>query len=300
MKLAITGTSGFVGSRFLEYNSAKYTFHKLSLRDFLIEDLDLVNVGAVLHLAGKAHQMKAIEDSIYFHVNFEMTKALADQAKRQGVPLFVFVSSVKVYGDKNDLFVNEDSECKPTDAYGKSKLMAEEYLRSIESDQFKVAIVRPPLVYGPRVKGNMIRFLRLAEKNIPLPFGGDANQRSMVFIDNLVALINRIIETGASGTFVAGDRQPLSTGKLMSLIRGSMKKRAGLVTVPSVGRNILKSVSPKLFNRLFGSFVIDNSNTNKVLAFTPPVSTEEGIRQMVNWYLQVPNEGNLRAAFNKK
>jgi len=68
MKLAITGTSGFVGSRFLEYNSAKYTFLKLSLRDFLIEDLDLVNVGAVLHLAGKAHQMKAIEDNIYFRV----------------------------------------------------------------------------------------------------------------------------------------------------------------------------------------------------------------------------------------
>ena len=299
MKVTVTGSSGFVGSRFLEYNAGKFTFLRLSLRDYAIDEIDLSNVGAIVHLAGKAHQMKAIDDNVYFHVNFEMTKAFADKAKKQGVPLFIFVSSVKVYGDKDDLFVNEDSECKPTDAYGKSKLMAEEYLRSIESDQFKVAIVRPPLVYGPRVKGNMIRFLRLAEKNIPLPFGGDANQRSMVFIDNLIALINRIIEIGASGTFVAGDRQPFSTGKLMSLMRGFMKKKAGLVTVPSVGRNILKSVSPKLFNRLFGSFVIDNSKTNQVLSFTPPITTEEGIRQMVNWYMQVPNEGNLRAAFNK-
>ena len=150
--------------------------------------------------------------------------------------------------------------------------MAEIYLRSIQTDDFKVAIIRPPLVYGPGVKGNMTRFLKLAEKNIPLPFGGRTNQRRMVFLDNLVELINRVIDTGAAGTFVAGDLNPISTGELMGLIRGFMNKKEGLITIPSLGKKLLKTMSPKLFNRVFGSFVISNQKTNQVLGFAPPFS----------------------------
>ena len=172
---------------------------------------------------------------------------MADQAKRQQVPHFIYVSSVKVYGDDKE-YLDEDSPCHPTDAYGKSKLLAEQYLQSIESPGFKVAIVRPPLVYGPGVKGNLIRFLRLAEKDMPLPFAGVDNRRTMVYLDNLVELINTIIEKQATGIFVAGDLQPLSTAELMTLMRGFMGKKPGLVGISSVGRKLLKTLRPKLFN----------------------------------------------------
>ena len=300
MRLAITGAGGFVGSRFLEYNSGKYSFKRIQLRNASAQERDLSKIDAIVHLAGKAHEMKAIDENIYYEVNFELTKSLADDAKKQRVPHFIFISSVKVYGDKNDLFVDEDSVCEPSDAYGKSKLQAENYLRSIQSADFKIGIVRPPLVYGPGVKGNMIRLLKLAEKNIPLPFGGDHNQRSVVFVDNLVELINRVIETQGSGTFLAGDRHPISTGKLLALMRGFMDKRPGLITIPSAGRKLLKTLSPKLFSRLFGSFVVDNERTNRRLEFQPPYSTEYGVREMVDWYMKAGKQGNLPLALNKQ
>jgi UDP-glucose 4-epimerase len=162
--------------------------------------------------------------------------------------------------------------------------MAEEYLLSISSNTFKVAIVRPPLVYGPRVKGNMIKLLQLAEKNIILPLGNIGNKRSMVFIDNLVALINNIINKQASGIFIAGDARPISTDELVCLMRRFLHNNSRLVSIPAFLRTIIKKVKPALYVRLFGSFVVDNGGTNKLLNFTPPYSTEYGIGKMVHWY----------------
>ena len=157
MKLAITGSGGFVGKRFMEYNKGRYQLINVSLRSADPSDIDLQEAESILHLAGKAHDMHAKDERVYYEVNYELTKMLADEARKQGVPHFIYVSSVKVYGEEQNGILNESSPCHPLDAYGKSKLQAETYLRSIESDQFKVAIVRPPLVYGPGVKGNMIR-----------------------------------------------------------------------------------------------------------------------------------------------
>ena len=284
MKVLVTGINGFIGSRFLEYNKQKYELIPVSMRSANIGALDLHDVQSIVHFAGKAHEMSAIDDSIYFEINYDLTKQLADRAKAQGVSQFIFISSVKVYGEESEEVLTESSGCTPEDAYGKSKLQAENYLRSIQSDTFRVAIVRPPLVYGPHVKGNMIRFLKLAEKNIPLPFGNMDNKRSMVFIDNLVELINRIIERRASGTFVAGDREPLSTEYLMRQMRTSMGKKQKLIGIPGIVKGLLKKVRPSLYKRLFQSFVISNEATNTTLNFNPPYSSDYGIEQMVKWY----------------
>jgi len=299
MRIGITGTGGFVGSRFMEYNKKRFSLFPIILRNIKPADLDLSGLDAIVHLAGKAHEMNTIDDQVYDDVNFGLTKELAVEAKKKGVQSFIYISSVKVYGDKEDLFVDEDSLCHPTDAYGKSKLKAENFLKSIQDEQFKVAIIRPPLVYGPGVKGNMIRLLKLAEKNTLLPFGGVSNKRSMVFLDNLVELINRAIETRAMGIFVAGDEKPVSTGELLSLIRGFMGKKAGIVTIPSPGRKLLRILRPGLYKRLFGSFVIDHHKTDELLGFTPPYSTEYGVKQMVNWYLTEQKGPNLNKAANE-
>lgn len=285
MKIAVTGSTGFVGKRYMDIVYKDYEKAALDLRNVAPEAMDLKGINAIVHLAGKAHEMQPIPDSIYFNVNYELTKDLADRARAAGVSHFIYISSTKVYGDEIPGVVNEDSPCLPVDAYGKSKRKAEEYLLSIQSPEFTVAIIRPPLVYGPGVKGNMIRLMELAGKKIPLPFGKTGNARSMVYVDNLVALINRVIEKKAGGIFVGGDLSPLSTDKLITLMRKSMGNATGLITIPHFFRKILKRVKPALYIRLFGSFEVDNKATNQKIDFTPPYTSEEGIAVMVQWYL---------------
>ncbi len=286
MKIGVTGSSGFVGKRYMQIESNGYEKLALDLRNVTPEEMNLQGINTIVHLAGKAHEMQPIPDWVYFKINFELTKSLADSAKAAGVSHFVYISSTKVYGDVVTGVVNEDSACLPVDAYGKSKRQAEEYLLSIQTPEFIVSIIRPPLVYGPGVKGNMIKLLELAEKKIPLPFGKAGNARSMVYLDNLVALINRVIEKKASGIYVGGDVKPLSTDQLINLMRAAMGNDMGLVTIPSFFRNLMKLLRPALYTRLFGSFEVDNKGSNHRLEFVPPYTSEKGIDTMVQWYLK--------------
>jgi nucleoside-diphosphate-sugar epimerase len=284
LHIGVTGYTGFVGRRYLEQPEAGRVLSGINLRNVTIQNIDLSSTNIIVHLAGKAHEMNPIPDEVYYEVNFEMTRELADHARASGVKQFVYISSTKVYGDNVDHVLSEYSDCHPSDPYGKSKRMAEEYLLSMNSDSFKVAIVRPPLVYGPGVKGNMVKLLQLAEKNIILPLGKVGNRRSMVFVDNLIALINKIIAEEASGIFIAGDSRPVSTDELVGLIRKSMNKSASLVSIPAFFRTMIRNLKPALYTRLFGSFEVDNSRTNSTLKFVPPYSTEYGIDKMVQWY----------------
>ena len=285
MKILVTGSNGFVGMRFMQINEGRYDLLPVSLRSGNIDEIDLSGVDAIVHLAGKAHDMKLNDEAVYFKINYKLAKELADKAKASRVPHFIYISSVKVYNDNTFDILNENSACNPTDAYGRSKLKAEQYLLSITSEDFKVSIVRPPLVYGPGVKGNMLRFLELVRNRSMLPFGKMSNRRSMVYVDNLVALINRIIDTGSKGIFVAGDEKPISTETLLRLMAEAMGKKLKLIAMPGISRGLLKLMKPSIYRRLFGSFVIDNEETNKALNFVPPYSTREGIQKMVAWYL---------------
>ena len=270
--IAVTGATGFVGKRFLEYNKCIFHLIPLSLREMEIRKINLSGIDAMVHLAGKAHQMKPIADENYFEVNYELTRQLAERAKQQGVKHFIYISSTKVYGDDVHQVLNEQSDCVPTDAYGKSKLKAEQYLLSITSEVFKVAIVRPPLVYGPEVKGNMNKLLHLANKRLPLPLGNINNARSMVYIDNLVELINTIILKKAIGIYIAGDEKPISSDGLIKLMRKYLNNHSMLISIPLFARRIIKKIKPALYVRLFGSYVVDNSSSNKALDFIPPFS----------------------------
>ncbi len=290
--IAVTGVTGFVGKRLMEMNKDRYHLLPISLRAINPATVDLKGVNTLVHLAGKAHQMEPIDDKVYFDINFELTKALAEHAKEQGVQHFIYISSTKVYGDDVQSILNEQSPCHPADAYGASKLKAERYLQAMSSGSFTVTIVRPPLVYGPEVKGNMIRLLELSAKKIPLPFGNIRNARSMVFVDNLVALINVIADQRSGGVFVAGDRQPLATDTLISTMRKAMDNHSPLFSIPFFIRSILKRLKPALYIRLFGSFVVDNGPTNRHLQFTPPYATEDGIAAMVNWFTKEYNKKN--------
>ncbi len=290
MRVIVTGASGFIGKRFVEYNKLKFEIIPISIKDKIISDLNLQNADVIVHLAGKAHEMSPIDDNIYFQVNYELTKQLAERAIQEKVPHFIYFSSTKIYGDELNTVLNEYSSPNPNDAYGKSKLQAEFFLKTVNSENFKVAIIRPPLVYGPEVKGNMIKLLELANKKIPLPFGNINNKRSIVFIDNLIELINKIINKKASGIFIAGDQEAISTTTLLSLIRKHLNNQNKLISIPFFIRQIIKRIKPGLYIRLFDSFIIDNSETNNKLNFMPPYTTDYGINCMTQWFKQVNKE----------
>ncbi|HEX6915936.1 MAG TPA: NAD-dependent epimerase/dehydratase family protein [Chitinophagaceae bacterium] len=284
-KIAVTGATGFVGSRFLEYNAGRYEMTRLDLRKNGVAGLpDLSGVEAIVHFAGLAHQMKRVPDEWYFQTNVDLTRQLIVKAKEQGVGYFIYVSSTKVYGDGQAAEMDEMSDCHPADPYGLSKLQAEQFVLGAANPRFRVAIVRPPVVYGPKVKGNILKLLSLTRRNWPLPFGQIQNARSMVYIDNLVALIDRIIDNHSEGVFVAGDLEPVSTEALLRQMQMCFHGRAKLFAIPGFARRVLKAVKPGLYNRLFGSFVINNGKTNQKLDFVPPVSTAEGVAAMVRWY----------------
>lgn len=280
-KIVVTGANGFIGKRFVEYNNNRFDMTALSVRSDSYKTFDFTGFDSIVHLAGKAHDMNCKDDSEYFKVNVDITKALAIKAKQDGVNHFIYISSVKVYGKEDRGLITEKSECFPEDPYGKSKLQAEQFLQSIQDENFKVAIVRPPMVYGAGVKGNMDRLIHLCKKKYPLPFGNIGNLRTMVFVDNMVELLNTIIDQQAQGIFIPGDRKPISTDALILMIKQSLGEKDNLISIPQFFRKIIKAIKPELYKRLFGSFLMDTKATNGKLNFVPPYSTEYGIEKMV-------------------
>ncbi|KOF03996.1 hypothetical protein OB69_03050 [Roseivirga seohaensis subsp. aquiponti] len=279
-EVLVTGASGFVGQLFCVKNKDRYIIKTVSLQNIKVKDLDLSSVDVILHLAGIAHRMEKTDDSLYYDVNYELTKELATAAKAANVGHFLFVSTIKVYGDEYEL-LTPDTECRPNDAYGKSKLLAEEALKGLESEDFKVSIVRPPLIYGQGVKGNMKKLIALVERRKYIPFGNINNLRSMVGVDNFVALLDRVIETRKSGTFLIQDTEPVSTSRLISEISKAKNINVKLISIPRVMRFTIKKIAPEIYKRLFGSLIVDDSATRNILNFEPPYSFEEGVRLMV-------------------
>ena len=214
--LMITGASGFIGSNFIERYKDKYNIIPVDLLEVKPEELDFTNVDCVLHLAALVHQMNGAPREKYFKVNTDLTKRMAEESKKNGVIHFVFYSTVKVYGYDGELYnhniiLNEKSPCNPkNDPYGESKWEAEKILRSLETENFKVGIIRPPMVYGKGVKGNMESLIKLIKKLPILPFNYDKNRRSLVNIENLMYLTSLVIDKEAQGVFLPLDEKNLS------------------------------------------------------------------------------------------
>lgn len=285
MKIIITGSSGFVGSNFIKINSNHHCIG-VDLINVKVNDIAFSNIDSVLHLAALVHQMKGAPEEHYYKVNRDLAFDVAKRAKEQGVKHFILMSTVKVYGESTAKqgYWNEESECIPTDPYGKSKFEAEKLIRNLEDDSFKVAIVRSPLVYGAGVTANMFNLIKLIDKIPFLPFGNINNSRSIVYIGNLVALLQHIIVKQASGVFIASDKTPISTSELVKTIAHGLGKQTRLFKMPNWALKIIGFIKPGLVDRLYGSLVLNNLYTTESLQFTPPFTTEVGILEMVNWY----------------
>lgn len=285
-KILLTGASGFVGKRFLLESKYKMNVTAFSVTNEMPSPFLLESINTVLHMGGLAHQLVKTDPEKYFLANFEKTRQLVDISKKAGVKHFIFVSTIKVFGELVDELLTEKSECLAhKDPYGESKLRAELYLKEQSKKNFKISIIRSPLIYGPNVKGNLAKLLKLCDSNFPLPFKNIGNRRTMFYLDNFIALLDHIIDIEAEGLFLAGDVRPISTEELVVSIRKYLGKRTNLFSIPMIIRKSIQKLNPDLGNRLFSSLEMDVSESYKKLNFVPPFQIQDGIKSMVDSYL---------------
>jgi nucleoside-diphosphate-sugar epimerase len=254
----------------------------------------LTGVDVVIHLAARAHVMRdtALDPEAAFRrANLDATRHLAQEAVRVGVRRFVFLSSVKVNGEQTttDRPFSEDDLPQPEDAYGRSKRAAEQELwRIAAATGLEVVVIRPPLVYGPRVKGNFLRLLKLADTGVPLPLARVRNRRSLINVWNLCDLIAVCVShpAAAGETFLACDQHDLSTPELIRALRESLGKRPRLFAVPLsliLGTSRLAG-RKALAARLLGSLQVDSVKAGRLLGWRPTVPVGEGLRRTAAWY----------------
>ncbi len=275
-KILLTGSNGFIGSHFFDNYSTVYDIHKFSFLKDDITKLDLETIDTVVHLSALVHRMGGASAEEYEKINVVQTLELAKKAKASGVKLFVFMSTIKVYGEETEAVYDETSECYPEDAYGKSKLKAERELQKLESENFKISIVRTPIVYGRGVKANINNLLNLVKKISILPFADIKNRRSMVYVGNLSHLLHEVIIQRKSGIFLASDDTPLSTTQLIELIADGLGKKVYLLKIPFF-ETLLKLLKPSFYKRLYCSLEVNNSATKEKLNLKNSYTAEEGI-----------------------
>ncbi len=310
MRILLTGASGFVGAALLQrlrgdgcdvsslarnpvraLRGSVPTLHmggSWGVADF---GAALAGVTTVLHLAARVHVMhESAADPLFAFraVNVEATLNLARQAVVAGVNRFVFVSSVKVNGEctqTGQAFTEADPPA-PQDAYGRSKHEAELGLRKLGADTgMSVVIIRPPLVYGPGVKGNLAFLLRAVQRGWPLPLASVHNQRSLVALDNLVDFIVTCAThpLAANQTFLVSDGHDMSTTELVRGLAHAVGMPARLVPIPVWALQAGAAMLGKgdVVRRLCGNLQVDISRAHSQLGWMAPVSVHEGLRRVV-------------------
>lgn len=288
MNIIITGVSGFVGqnlSKYLEEQNCHVS--GLSLRnDWKLER----GHDALVHLAGKAHDTANTSvDEEYFKINTELTKKLFGEFLDSDIKDFVYFSSVKATADTVDGILDENHLSDPKTPYGKSKLLAEQYLLSTKLPEGKrLFIIRPCMIHGPGNKGNLNLLYKVVEKGIPWPLASFDNQRSFLSIDNLNFLILQILKDHKveSGIYNFADDDFISTNKLIEIIGKASGKNCKLWKIPAglisftakLGDKIKLPLNSERLKKLTESYAVSNEKIKKVLQIsTLPISAEEGL-----------------------
>ncbi|MGE4220873.1 MAG: NAD-dependent epimerase/dehydratase family protein, partial [Alphaproteobacteria bacterium] len=244
----------------------------------------LDGVEAVIHLAARVHVMRdksANPLAAFRRINRDATAQLATAAIRAGVKRFVFLSSVKAMGEGQARPYTATDEPSPADPYGISKWEAEKTLHGIALGRMETVILRPPLVYGPRVRGNFRSLLRIVDRGIPLPFGAVANRRSLIALGNLADAVAWAL-AAPPGTYLPSDRRDLSTPDLIRAVAAALDRPARLIAVPPAWLRMAGTLLGKgaAVDRLLGSLTVDGV----LPGWTPPETPEQALAATAQWY----------------
>jgi nucleoside-diphosphate-sugar epimerase len=269
-------------------------------REALLRGLD--GVDALVHLAARVHVMRDVaRDPVaeFRAVNVTGTRRLLELARAAGVRRVVFASSVKAMGEGSAEVWTEETPARPVDPYGVSKLEAEEVVREFSwGAGIDALILRLPMVYGPGMKGNMLRLFRLVERGVPLPFGRIENRRSMLHVDNAVRAFVAALAAPSTGceVFLCSDDDDVATPELVAMIAAALGARSRLLPVPGAAFRIAGAVGDGLsrlmpfpltsaaLDRLLGSLAVDCGKLKRMTGYRPVVSVREGIDSTAVWY----------------
>jgi nucleoside-diphosphate-sugar epimerase len=294
MGALITGTSGFIGKHLIANLELKNIRH-LIFSQRIENEYDLTRYGdikTIIHLAGCAH--RNFSENEYEEINYRATENLVRQAASAGVKRFIFISTVAVHGDEGENITSE-SPIAASSVAAKTKYQAEQAIKKIcESSNMEFVIIRPPLVYGPRVKANFAALMKWVNKAIPLPLGGiKHNKRSLVSVDNLVDLIITCIEhpKAANQTFLVSDDEDVSTTGLLQNMAVALNVPSRLLPVPASWFEFFAKLigKPAISQRLCGSLQVDISKTKTLLNWQPPYSMAECMKKTADVYINQNN-----------
>ena len=304
-KVLVTGASGFIGYNLINYLQSKSLKILSFSRDFgmdydIIDSnyLDNEDVEVIIHLAGKAHDLKNVSNELdYFKVNTDLTINIFDAFLKSKVKTFLYFSSVKAVKDHFDNILTEDVIPSPSTAYGKSKLAAENYLLSnLEKKGKKVFILRPCMIHGIGNKGNLNILYNLVSKNIPWPLGAFNNKRSFCNIDNLCFVVNELISRQdiPTGIYNIADDDSISTNGIIELIAKSQNRRP---YVFSINKDLIKllaragdylklPLNTERLTKLTESYIVSNAKIKSAIGKELPNSTQDGLLKTFHSFIK--------------
>lgn len=283
-KYFITGSSGFVGTSVIKTFSKENFYFWRRNDPILINDKDVL-----IHLAGKAHDLKKTSNpQEYYNDNTELTKKMFDAFLLSDAKVFITLSSVKAIADEVEEELTEEHLPNPLTHYGRSKLLAEQYILSNPIPEGKrVYILRPCMIHGPGNKGNLNLLYSLVSKGLPWPLGSFINSRSYLSIENLCFIIKELIdrEDIPSGVYNVADDVPLSTNKVIKLIAESRGRKARIL---NLSKNIIKvlarvgdllklPLNSERLQKLTESYIVSNAKIKEALGKQLPLSSKEGL-----------------------
>jgi nucleoside-diphosphate-sugar epimerase len=290
MNVLITGGSGFVGQNLLAFLSkftAPIELTRMQLNNLRPQYFNQTQT--VIHLAGKAHDLKQVSSpSEYYDINFGLTKKLFDQFLQSNAKKFIFISSVKAAADIVPEILYEDVQPTPETHYGKSKLMAEQYIQSQVLPEGKsYYILRPCMIHGPGNRGNLNMLFKVVKSGIPFPLASFENRRSFLSVENLCFLIHEVLKSSdlPPGIYNVADDEALSTNEVVRVLAESLGKSPKLWHIPKnlikaaakIGDLIHLPLNTETVQKLTDNYIVSNTKIKSGLNIELPLNARSGL-----------------------
>lgn len=258
-RILITGQNSYIADSFRaymeSYEGGTMETTVISVRDAEWKNMDFSQYDVLLHCAGIVHQREnCVTEKVYDSVNRELTKQLAEKAKKEGIGQFIFLSTMNVYGMQTGV-ITVSTEPQPKSLYGKTKLHAEQELRKLADETFRVCILRPPMIYGKGAKGNYPRLAKLAKKLPVFPYVD--NERSMLYIGSLCEFIRVLVEYEETGLFFPQNKEYVRTSEMVRQIAACHGRKIWFTEIFNPVLRLLSGVG--IVKKVFGSLVYEKS-----------------------------------------